>query len=231
MKETRMSNDQQPKDDLNITSQGLQISSEPQVDPEGQTVVREFKGTAPADMRGAPTINAAVTGHVGELPLVLQYSGKAGEMANAARTACVGCKHWDNRALKSFVANAEGPASSAESRQTVQSMRERIKRAGYGFKNKLGFHDVEATLHAHGICRVLSDWIESCVGRDPMFWPAISWREASCPNICRAGPHELNVVTPAEPFGLFSPVDSEATKVGAGRYDAILKTVQEQNKR
>jgi hypothetical protein len=212
------------KKELKIFDQQLRISSTPQVDPEGQTVVREFKTEAAASMRGIESPNAAVTGNVGNIPTVIQYSGKAGEMANAARTACVGCKHWDHKAWLLFLSRADSPDAAPEARQTMQTMRARIEKA-------VGPADAELYMKGQGICRVLSDWVEQVQGRDPFFWPVISWREATCPNVCRAGPHELNVVTPAEPFGLFSPVDMDAKKIGANRYDAILKTVQEQNKR
>jgi len=155
---------------------------------------------------------------VGNLPTIIQYQGKAGEMANAARTACVGCRHWDNRAMLKFISNSEGPLSSAEDRETLKNMRSRVTKEGF-------------KLEEFGICRVLSDWVEQCVGRDPFFWPSISWREATCPNVCHAGQFKLDVVTPAEPFGLFSPVDMDAQKIGANRYDAILKTVDQHNKR
>jgi hypothetical protein len=46
-----------------------------------------------------------------------------------------------------------------------------------------------------------------------------------------AGPHKLQVVTPAEPFGFFTPIDGEHEKHGVNRYDALLKAVQSQNKR
>lgn len=219
-----------PKKEMQIVGEQAHISNTPQTDAEGQTIIREFHAQAPTTMQGSGP-GAAVSGNVGNLPTLIQYSAAAGEMANAARTACVACKHFDNKAWLRFISNAEGPASSAESRQTLQTMRERIKRAGYGFQNKDGSHDVEATLQAHGICRVLSDWVEAATGRDPIFWPVVPWREANCPNICRAGPHELNVTTPAEPFGLFSPIDTDAQKIGANRYDTILKGVDAQNRR
>lgn len=216
----------QPPKEMKITGEQIQISNEPQVDPEGQTVKRQFTGTAPTSMRGAQTPSAAVQGSLRDTPLVVEYTGKAGEMANAARTACAGCKHWDRRAWLQFLERAEGPASSAESRQTIATMRARIATA-IGNDPKA----VEQVLHAQGICRVLSDWIESATGRDPMFWPALSWPDATCPNTVRAGPHELNVVTPAEPFGFFSPVDIDSERHGVNRYDAILKAVQNQNRR
>lgn len=219
MKEKQMSND------LKITGEQIHIGNQPQVDPEGQTVVREFRGTAPTTMQSGGA-NAAVSGGLRDTPLVVQYSGKAGEMANAARTACAGCRHWDHRAWLQFLSRAEGPASSAESRQTVATTRARIATA-IGPEPKA----VEHALRSQGICRVLSDWIESVAGRDPMFWPAHSWPNATCPNIVRAGAHELNIVTPAEPFGLFSPVDIDAEKHGTNRYDAILKAVDQQNRR
>ncbi len=213
--------------ELKITGEKIHIGNAPQVDPEGQTMVREFTATAPTHMQGGGGPNAAVHGQLRDTPLVVQYSGKAGEMANAARTSCAGCKHWDHRAWLQFLSRAEGPASSAESRQTVATTRARIATA-IGPEPKA----VEHALRSQGICRVLSDWIESIAGRDPMFWPAHSWPNATCPNTVNAGPNAppLNVVTPAEPLGFFSPVDMDSERHGTNRYDAILKTVQGQNR-
>lgn len=204
------------KKELEVVGERLLFGSEPQVDPEGQTVVKEFRAKAPAAMQSSG-FGAAVSGNVGDIPAVIQYHGKAGEMANAVRTACVGCKHWDSRALQQFIRNAEGPASSAESRETVKNMRSRAAMAGL-------------KLEDFGICRVISDWIEASIGRDPAAWPSLSWRGATCPNKAFAGKFTLDVVTPAEPFGFFTPVDMDAKKIGANRYDVLLKAVQEQNK-
>lgn len=204
--------------EMEIVGERLIFGDAPQVDPEGQKVVKEFRARAPAAMQGAPSPSAAVQGGVGDLPAVIQYTGTAGEMANAVRTACAGCKHWDNRALLQFISNAEGPASTAESRETALNMRKRAQMAGLDLTD-------------FGVCRVLSDWVESIGGRDPFFWPSVSWRGATCPNICQVREHTLNVVTPADPFGFFTPVDTDAEKIGANRYDVLLKAVQEQNRR
>jgi hypothetical protein len=212
------------KKELLVTGQSLRFSSTPQVDPEGQAAVREFKLATPAGMQNAGSSGAV--DQRGSLPAIVQYATTAGAMANGVRTACAGCKNFDVKAWRKFVSDATGPASSAEMRQTIETMKARIKMAGYGYEKANGELDIDQTLLAHGICRPLSDWVEGCTQRDPMFWPVVAWREATCPPSCRAGPHELKVVTAEQPFGLFKPLDLDAAKIGAGRYDQVLRAAQ-----
>jgi hypothetical protein len=205
--------------------QPTKFTAVPQVDVEGQTAQIEYRAPIQAGAQnGGP--GAAIQGVQGNIPGIIQYTAGVGDMANAAKTSCAGCKWFDVRAWRQFVAEATGPLSSAESRQTIQTMRSRIMMAGYGYEDNQGEVDIEQTLMAHGICRPLSDWVEGSVGRDPVFLPVVPWREATCPNTCHAGPHTLNVVTPAEPFGLFKPKDLEAKQIGANRYDNLLRAAQ-----
>lgn len=211
--------------ELIITGQQTRFSAEPQVDPEGQTAAIEY-GTQVSAGRGGLNQAMTGTGQEGLIPGKIQYTTNVGDMANGARTACAGCKHFDVRAWQTFLSAATGPASSAESRQTIETMKARIMMAGYGYTDNNDEVDIERTIAQHGICRPLSDWVEASVGRNPIHWPVVAWREASCPNTCHAGPHTLQVVTPAEPLGLFRPKDLDAQKIGAGKYDAVLHAAQ-----
>jgi hypothetical protein len=214
------------KKELYVTGQALKFSRRPQVEPEAQAAVREFRVEAPAGYQGAGGGPAGVVNQQGTIPAVVQYGSTAGEMAQARRTSCAGCKHFDVAAWRKFVAVSTGPLARAEDKQTIQTMRARIMMAGYGYVDNNGELDVEATLMAHGICRVLSDWAEGVVGRDPMHWPIVPWREATCPPSCHAGAAKLDVVTPAQPLGLFVPKDFDAEKIGAKRYDEVLRAAQ-----
>lgn len=217
----------QPKK-LFITGQSVHVSQTPQVDPEGQTVMRQYATRAEATPRGP---GGQVAGSaMGSIPASVQYSAKAGEMAQAARTACAGCAHFDVKAWREFLVKATGPASTPEWRETIRTMEGRIMMAGYGYAgdNSNDEDGVQKTLYNHGICRVLSDWVESQAGRDPMWWPVVPWREASCPTVCRAGAGkpELPVVTAQQPYGFFKPKDLDAQKAGALRYDAVMQAAQ-----
>lgn len=204
------------KKELVVTGQSLQFTNKPQTDAEGQTAVRQFHTQVGA---GAGPNNQ---GELGAIPGVIEYSTPAGEMAQAARTACAACRHFDVRAWHKFLALSTGPLSKAEDRETITAMKGRIMMAGYGVTDDAGELDIEATMMRHGICRVLSDVIEGFVGRDPMHWPVVCWREATCPSYVQAGSHRMDVTTPAQPYGLFKPVDLDAQKIGAQRYDQIL---------
>lgn len=213
-----------PKE-LAVTGQSVKFSQRPQVDPEGQAAVREFHVQAPAGYQQGGGAGG-VANPMGNIPAVLQYGSTAGEMADARRTACAACKHFDVKAWREYVAASTGPLATAEAKQTIQTIRARIMLAGYGYPDAQGELDVEATLMAHGICRPLSEWVEGCVGKDPVYWPVIPWREATCPPTCHAAAHVLQVVMPKQPLGLFQPKDLEAVKVGAKRYDEVLRAAQ-----
>ncbi len=214
------------KPEMIITGRETKFSATPQVDVEGQTAAIEYKTNVAAGRGGLGQAQRA-SGGEGNIPGVVQYTTNVGDMANGARTSCAGCAHFDVKAWRQFLSAATGPASSAESRQTIQTMKSRIMMAGYGYEGSDGELDIEATIAAHGICRVLSDWVEGSVGRNPIYWPVVPWREATCPSSCNAGAHNLAVVTPNEPFGLFKPKDLDAKKMGAHRYDAVLHAAQD----
>ncbi len=204
------------KKDLVVTGQTIQFSNTPQTDAEGQVAVRQFHTQATA---GAGQNNR---GEFGGLPAIIEYKAMAGEMAQGARTACAGCRHMDVKAWHRFLARATGPLSKAEDRETITAMKGRIMMAGYGVMDANDEIDIEATVMRHGICRVLSDIIEGFVGKDPMHWPVVVWREATCPSYVQAGPHRAEITTPEAPYGLFKAIDLDAEKIGAARYDAIL---------
>jgi hypothetical protein len=102
-------------------------------------------------------------------------------------------------------------------------MKSRIMMAGYGFDDDTGG---ESTLRAHGICRPLNDWVEGVVGRNPIYWPVVAWKDATCPPSCNAGQHNLPVVTPEQPLGLFRPRDLDAKQIGSNRYDKVLRAAE-----
>lgn len=202
------------KKELQITSERTLVANTPGVEPEAQEVKRQYTAAVPA----GPRTGAAV----GSIPGVIEYGTTAGLMANAVRGACAGCRHFDVKLWNRYLAAAEAPMASAESKQTMQAMRARIAMAGYGYTDKTGKVDIEATMKAHGICRVLSDWVEGAVGKDPVHWPVVCWREAVCPTYVAAAQHRMDVVTPAQPLGLFVPIDREAVGIGDKRYDAVM---------
>lgn len=210
---------------LFLTGQSLQMTNDPAFAPEQQRVVRQYNTRAEATPRGGDG-GMAQGGPLGTIPAAVQYTTSAGEMAQGARTSCGSCKHFDVKAWREFLIKATGPASTPEWRATIRTMEARIAMAGYGYAadNDHAEDGVQKTLYNHGICRVLSDWVESQAGRDPNWWPVVPWREASCPTVCRAGAGkpQLQVVTAQQPYGLYKPRDLDAQKAGAARYDAMM---------
>lgn len=213
------------KKELYVTGQSLKFSRRPQTEPEAQSAVREFTVQSPAGYQ--QTGAGGVTDQQGAIPAVLQYGSTAGEMAMGRRSACASCRHFDVKAWQKFVSNATNPGSTPEMRQTIETFKARIAMAGFGYERPDGSIDLDATLNAHGICRVLSDWVEGVNGRDPVFWPVVPWREATCPPTCRAGTHpELNVITADKPLGFYVPIDLDAAKIGGHRYDEVLRAAK-----
>lgn len=222
-----MNEDPAPKKELNVVGQQLRFSRTPQVDPEGQAAVREFAVQSPAGYQQGNMGAGGLQNQLGAIPSILQYGSTAGEMANARRGACAACKHFDVRAWRKYISDATNPGSTPEMRQTIATFKARIAMAGYGYEKPDGSVDIDGTLAAHGICRVLSDWVEGAVGKDPVFWPVVPWREATCPPDCRAGTHEpLKVVTPEKPLGFYVPIGLDEKKIGAKRYDEVLNAAR-----
>lgn len=203
--------------DLIVKGNSLDFSHVPQVDAEGQVARKRIYTEAPAGPQGG------VPGQHGQLPAVIEYTGMAGELANAVKTACAGCANHDVKAWRQFVAAATGPASSAEDRQTIQTLRGRLLMEGRGIFDANDELDVEATLNSLGICRVLSDWVEGAMGlRHPAHWPVVTEREATCPTYVAVPGARMEVTTPAQPLGLFKARDGDARKIGDMRRDAVL---------
>lgn len=213
------------KPELIITGQQTKFSATPQVDAEGQTAAIEY-GTRVSAGRGGLAQAQTGMGQEGQIPGVIQYQTNVGDMANGARASCAACKNHDVRAWNQYVDRATGPLSTAEERQEIDTAKRRIAIAEFGYQNKDGSVDLEATLRAFGICRPLNDWVEGAIGKNPIHWPVFTWRDTGCPRTCHAGPHTLNVVTPEQPLGLFRPKDLDAKKIGAGRYDTVLHAAE-----
>lgn len=221
-----MNDDPTPKKTLNVIGQRLRFSKTPQTEPEAQAAVREFAVQSPAGYQQGNAGRGGLANQLGTLPSILQYGSTAGEMANARRGACAACVHFDVKAWRKYLSDATNPGSTPEMRQTIATFKARIAMAEYGYTKPDGSLDIDGTLAAHGICRVLSDWVESVTGKDPVFWPVVPWREATCPPTCRAGASELKVITAEKPLGLYVPVDLDAEKIGGKRYDEVLRLAQ-----
>lgn len=206
------------KKDLNVTAQRIRIGTTPGVEPEAQPLVREFELRAHAGPQQAGAQGVLQT--QGSIPVLAQYGTTAGEAAQARRTACQACRHFDRKAWAQYLAKMTHPAANAGWKQTLETMKVRLIMRGVAPEH------VDEALKSFGICQVLSEWIKSVVGEDPTFWPAVPEPDATCPRVCRAGPHELPVVTAQQPYGFFQPVDLDAQKIGAQRYDQTLRLAQ-----
>lgn len=209
-----------------VTGNQIGFTQTPGVDAEGQQAVNRFAARIPV----APNLAGAQSGvpQFGTMPGVIDYTTGAGAMARGARTACAGCRWHDVRAWNKFLSDADNPGSTAEARETMRTMRARIMMAGYGYTGDNDELDIERTMRAHGICRPMSDAVEGATGRDPFFWPVVTWREACCPETVRAGQGKPNiqVATDDRPYGFFAPKSLDDQKIGAQRYDAVLHAAQ-----
>lgn len=215
------------KKELYVSSQQLRFHHKPQTAPEAQAVVREFKLDAPAGYQQQNAGALGVGNQQGTIPAIVQYGTTAGEVAQARRGACVACSHFDNKAWRRMVDISTGPLATAEDKQTVETLRQRIAVMGVGYLGTPeGRAQIDEFMNSLGICRVLSDWVEGVVGKNPMFWPIVPAPDACCPTNCHAGSAKLDVVTPAAPMGFFKPKDLDAVKVGDKRYDEVLRLAE-----
>lgn len=202
--------------DLVVTGRTLQFTKQEQTDAEGQVAVQQFH------TRVGAGVGRDNDGSAGSIPGIIEYKSMAGELANAVRTCCQACVHFDRKSWLKYLSNAEGPLGSKEDRETINQLRGRLMMAGVGPTDANGEIDIEAALRMFGVCRPLSDIIEGWVGKNPIHWPAIVAMDANCPTYVQAEANRQEIVTPASPFGLFKPLDLDAQKIGAKRYDAVL---------
>lgn len=169
------------KKELFVTGQQLRFSRTPQVDPEGQAAVREFRVEAPAGYQSQNQGAAGLANQQGTIPAIIQYGTTAGELAQGRRSACQACKHWDNAAWQKFITASTGPLARAEDKQTLESLRNTLTLRGIQYAHPNGKPmTLDEIVAAHGICRVLSDWVEGVVGRDPLHWPVVPGPDANC---------------------------------------------------
>jgi hypothetical protein len=211
---------------LNVTGQQLRFSMKPQTEPEAQAAVREFKVDATAGYQ-SQNPSMGVGQAQGTIPAIVQYNGTVGDMANARRSACCACARWDQKAWAKFVAQATGPLASAEDKKTIEGIKVDLLRRGIAYQDVGGKPmSLEEIISMHGVCHVLSDWVEGIVGKNPIHWPVVTGPDANCPTVARAGAMTLDVVTPISPHGFFKPKDLDAVKTGDKRYDEVLRLAQ-----
>ncbi len=197
-----------------VVGSTLQYSATPQVDPEGQSAKRTF--SAPVDIGPGA---AGVVNKLGTIAGKFEYDVNVGELANVAKSSCAGCRHFSREAFLKLVSEWTGPASTAAQRQTIDGYRAKIKADNLGYVGET----VEQTLYSSfGICHVLSEWVKGAVGEHPGYWPVTPMRDATCPTYVSAGAARMDVVTAAQPLGLFKPRDLDSKKIGAARYDNVL---------
>ena len=200
--------------DLVVTKDEIRIANTPGVEPEAQQVQHNFKTAVPIGPKDGAAQGAGIPG-------VIQYDTTAGELALGAKAACVACRHWSRKDFREYVAKSVGPLSKAEDRQTIEGMKSRLAQAH-------GLENLGEAMKAMGICRVLNEIVKGWVGEDPRHYPVITEDIAGCPRYISAGasaegvPNRVEITTPAQPLGLYRPLDLDAQKIGAKRYDAVL---------
>ena len=204
------------KPEITVRGERTDISQTPETDAEGQVLRRHVYADVPAGPGAAGVVSSQ-----GTVPAILEYKTQVGEMANAVKTSCAGCRHHDARAWRKYIEDSTGPASTATDRQTIQALRDRLVADNVALKGLDGKFD-EASLFAFGICRPLSDWVEGIVGRNPMHWPVAPESHATCPSYIQVPGARMEVVTAMQPVGLFKARDLDARKVGDKRRDALL---------
>lgn len=203
-----------PPPPVAVVGSTVQISNVAQVDPEGQQIRRTFSAPVAIGPGQGGVVNS-----IGSIAGKFEYDVNALDLANVSKSSCAGCKHWSQRAFRKMVSDWTGPASTAVQRQTIQGYKDKI------LKDQIGYlgETVEQTLHSSfGICGVLSEWVIGAVGKHEGYWPVTPMRDATCPTYVQAGTARMDVVTPAQPLGLFKPLDYDAKAIGASRYDQVL---------
>lgn len=195
---------------LSVSSLGVDKDGR-KLEAEEQPVMNVIATTAQATLRNA--------GVVGSLPTQIVAHSQASEMASAKGRQCYGCKWWAHHQWLRAVNDAEGPAGTHEDRQTINDVRAALLGGG-GAKLANEYQDqdeggveVEAALHAMGICHALTEHerkVDPAMG--PKEW-VVTFPTASCP---------LSVVTPTQPYGFFKPRDAEAERMMGANRDAVL---------
>lgn len=167
-------------------------------EPEQQTVSRIL--TTDSEVEGGGSVATQII-----------TSSQALEFANAVRYHCGNCRFFDNRGWRAFVAKADSPLSPMTVREDVNKIRGALlmtmnASVGSMHAGADGDMDVEHALQALGFCGPLGE-IEK---GDPVIVHPL----ASCPP---------ELVSPANPAGLFKPRDNDSDAAGEAAYDLVMQ--------
>lgn len=175
------------------------------VEPEQQGVQRVLVTEFDANMKGG--------NKVGSIQGEVIYNTSAGEVAQAMRSPCFSCAHFNRRAWAKLFAYWNDPASPIDARRNLNGVRASLLQSGnstIGEKSpgQDGEMDVEHALGLLGVCEPLSE-----MNRDPV----IVYPNGHCPD---------EVCTPQQPNGLYKPRSADAERMGSQVFDNVMRLAQ-----
>lgn len=177
------------------------------LEPEQQPAQRVMATDAAVSMRGGP--------QVGSIPTEIVADGTAGEFANAVRSKCFTCKHFDHKGwnqLRLYWGNSQNKDLFEKLNKVryalLTTQNPELARRSEGLD---GDFDVEHSLTQMGICRPLTEMNGAAVIVSPI---------STCPD---------EVCTPAAPVGLYLPKDKEHERLSNVGYDKIMRMATGKN--
>jgi hypothetical protein len=188
-------------DKLKIVSGARDVGGH-KIDPEAQPLARELSVDMPANLGGK---------HVGSLPSTVVFETTAGEYANAMRSPCFNCKHWDDAGARELIRRWDASNAPLEKRSFVNQMRGNIigtKDPEFIRKHMVtpqGELNVNHALMSQGICRALTEIQGDVVFTSP---------DCHCPD---------DLCGPGRPSGLHEPKSAQIERHVTQAYDAIMK--------
>lgn len=176
------------------------------VEPEQQGVQRVLVTEFDAKMQGQQKT-------VGKIKGEIVYNTSVGEMANAMRNPCFGCRHFDPAAWRKLFVYWNDPTAPVDLRRNLNGIRAALlqtQNAEITDKStgQDGDMDVEHALSLLGICHPLTE-----IHKEPvMVYPT-----GTCPG---------EVCTPTQPNGFYEPTSVEAERQGSQMFDHVMKLAQ-----
>lgn len=181
------------------------------LEPEEQLVQRVIDVDAPTNMQGS-------TRQVGTIPTQIIAQSTVGDLGITLRGMCGDCKYFDQKRWLADLERADSPLAPIEFRQQVQALRYEIYSTNSPTLadqavDATGELDPDVALRQSGYCHALYSYFRN-LGESREDASVICHSSSSCPKFVR---------TATEPAGFFEPRDNDAVRLGAKKYDQIMR--------
>lgn len=197
-------------DRIQVYSGGVDEKGQ-KLEPEEQKTERVFDVDAGVNMHG----NARTVGTIASQIIV---ESTVGEMAVTLRGMCGDCKYFDQSKWLKDLAKADAPLAPIQARQAVNGVREYLLQQQSptlidAATDAAGDFDIEIALRQSGYCYALFAYFRN-LNESEFDSTTVVHATSSCPKFVR---------TKTDPQGFFEPRNNDAARLGALKYDKLMR--------